>query len=138
MVHARKDYARIQDPWGKIGDDEPVFLIRAQDALMIPILGAYLKLYTDNQHHDHLISMQIAEHIKTVVSWIQKNPGRTKLADAPKEHCNCPAETVVVAMLPDGTPIGGWTTDAEGNHKPSPVGALKEMLNEQHGKAARE
>ena len=31
MIHARDDYNRIQDPEGKIGEDEPVFLIRAQD-----------------------------------------------------------------------------------------------------------
>lgn len=31
MRHARDDYNRIQDPAGKIPDDEPVFLIRAQD-----------------------------------------------------------------------------------------------------------
>ncbi len=31
MLHARKDYDRIQDPAGLIGEDEPVFLIRAKD-----------------------------------------------------------------------------------------------------------
>lgn len=31
MKHARKDYNRIQDPAGLIPDDEPVFLLRAQD-----------------------------------------------------------------------------------------------------------
>ncbi|MCK9435723.1 MAG: hypothetical protein M0Q12_00780 [Synergistaceae bacterium] len=31
MIHARKDYNRIQDPEHKIPDDEPVFLIRGQD-----------------------------------------------------------------------------------------------------------
>jgi len=31
MIHARDDYNRIQDPAGKIGTDEPVFLLRAQD-----------------------------------------------------------------------------------------------------------
>lgn len=31
MIHARKDYDHIQDPSGKIPDDEPVFLLRAQD-----------------------------------------------------------------------------------------------------------
>lgn len=33
MRHARKDYNRIQDPAGLIGEDEPVFLLRAQDEL---------------------------------------------------------------------------------------------------------
>ena len=31
MKHARTDYDRIQDPSGKIPDDEPVFLLRGQD-----------------------------------------------------------------------------------------------------------
>lgn len=33
MKHAREDYNRIQDPEGKIPEDEPVFLIRGQDAV---------------------------------------------------------------------------------------------------------
>ena len=31
MKHARQDYDRIQDPSGLIPEDEPVFLLRAQD-----------------------------------------------------------------------------------------------------------
>lgn len=31
MKHARQDYNRIQDPEGKIPEEEPVFLLRAQD-----------------------------------------------------------------------------------------------------------
>ena len=31
MLHARADYNRIQDPAGLIPEDEPVFLLRAQD-----------------------------------------------------------------------------------------------------------
>ena len=31
MIHARKDYNRIQDPSGLIPENEPVFLIRAKD-----------------------------------------------------------------------------------------------------------
>lgn len=31
MKHARADYDRIQDPSGLIPEDEPVFLLRAQD-----------------------------------------------------------------------------------------------------------
>ena len=33
MIHAREDYNRIQDPENKIGEDEPVFLIRAKDVV---------------------------------------------------------------------------------------------------------
>jgi len=31
MIHARKDYDRIQDPEGKIPDDMPVFLLLGKD-----------------------------------------------------------------------------------------------------------
>ena len=31
MKHAREDYNRIQDPAGKIPENEPVFLLRGQD-----------------------------------------------------------------------------------------------------------
>lgn len=45
MVHARKDYQRFQDPLNSrekgIPKDEPVFLLRAQDKLFVPILVIY-------------------------------------------------------------------------------------------------
>ncbi|MGV3515603.1 hypothetical protein [Luteitalea sp.] len=41
MKHARKDYDRIQDPAGLIPDDEPVFLLRAQDVLAPDIVLAW-------------------------------------------------------------------------------------------------
>lgn len=45
MIHARKDYNRIQDPLNAkdkgIPKDEPVFLLRAQDILFIPMLTLY-------------------------------------------------------------------------------------------------
>jgi hypothetical protein len=44
MKHARADYDRIQDPAGKIPDDEPVFLIRGQDLAAPDALRAYAKL----------------------------------------------------------------------------------------------
>lgn len=45
MLHARKDYNRIQDPLNAkdkgIPKDEPVFLLRAQDPLFDPMLAIY-------------------------------------------------------------------------------------------------
>ena len=43
MIHCRKDYNRIQDPANKIGEDEPVFLLRAKDEFA-PIV---IKLWAD-------------------------------------------------------------------------------------------
>lgn len=48
MLHARKDYQRIQDPLNAkdkgIPKDEPVFLLRAQDPLFIPVLTVYAEM----------------------------------------------------------------------------------------------
>jgi hypothetical protein len=48
MLHARKDYNRIQDPLNAkdkgIPKDEPVFLLRAQDIFFIPMLTLYAEL----------------------------------------------------------------------------------------------
>lgn len=41
MKHARADYDRIQDPAGKIAEDEPVFLLRGQDKLAPDIVQAW-------------------------------------------------------------------------------------------------
>ncbi len=38
MIHAREDYNRIQDPAGKIPENEPVFLMRAQDVTAARVL----------------------------------------------------------------------------------------------------
>ena len=44
MLHARADYNRIQDPEGKIPEDEPVFLLRGQDKLAPSLLDQYAML----------------------------------------------------------------------------------------------
>jgi hypothetical protein len=44
MIHARADYARIQDPAGKIPDDEPVFLLRGQDQHAAAAVRFYAEL----------------------------------------------------------------------------------------------
>ena len=44
MIHARDDYNRIQDPEGKIAEDEPVFLIRAKDINAPAAIREYAQL----------------------------------------------------------------------------------------------
>ena len=44
MLHARKDYDHIQDETGNIGEDEPVFLLRAKDRLAPATLDAWANL----------------------------------------------------------------------------------------------
>jgi hypothetical protein len=44
VKHARPDYDRIQDPEGLIPDDEPVFLLRAQDRFAPAVIEAWAAL----------------------------------------------------------------------------------------------
>ena len=44
MLHAREDYNRIQDPDGKIADDEPVFLLRAKDKFAPHVVREWARL----------------------------------------------------------------------------------------------
>jgi hypothetical protein len=62
MKHARPDYDRIQDPEGLIPDDEPVFLLRAQDRL--------------------------AWHVVKIYAWTAELAGRPEIADLCREHAN--------------------------------------------------
>jgi len=52
MIHAREDYNRIQDPAGKIGEDEPVFLLRAKDKCAPDAVRKWAELCkeTGNKH----------------------------------------------------------------------------------------
>ena len=45
MIHARKDYNRIQDPENKIPGDEPVFLLRAQDQVAAEVVRIWVVLH---------------------------------------------------------------------------------------------
>jgi hypothetical protein len=49
MKHARDDYNRIQDPAGLIPEDEPVFLLRAQDKHAAATLRYYAHLVALDQ-----------------------------------------------------------------------------------------
>ena len=44
MKHARDDYNRIQDPAGIITEDEPVFLLRAQDRTAAEIVRTWAEM----------------------------------------------------------------------------------------------
>lgn len=59
MKHARADYQRIQDPEGRIPDDEPVFLLRGQDA----IAALTVKIYAELLQHFGA-SAQVVQHLR--------------------------------------------------------------------------
>lgn len=44
MIHARNDYQRLQDPEKKIPQDEPVFLLRAQDQTSAEVVRHWCRL----------------------------------------------------------------------------------------------
>jgi len=63
MIHAREDYNRIQDPAGKIADDEPVFLLRAKDSFAPAVVRMWAELVAASGDHD------LADH---VFGWAHK------------------------------------------------------------------
>jgi len=69
MLHARDDYnRRIQDNAGKIPDNEPVFMIRAQDKHAIPILTAYLVL-VEQDNGDSSIIEGVRKQLRRMQVW---------------------------------------------------------------------
>jgi len=82
MLHARKDYDRIQDPSGKIGEDEPVFLLRAKDELapICLILWAEELIRRDG---DKKMAQMVVEHAAKMICWQMENGCR--LPDLPVE-----------------------------------------------------
>lgn len=68
MIHAREDYNRIQDPTGKIGADEPVFLLRAQDKSA----PATLRFWAEENHRnggDVTLSELAEAHADAMEQW---------------------------------------------------------------------
>jgi hypothetical protein len=78
MKHGRADYARIQDPGGKIPHDEPVFLLRAQDALAATAVRFYASL-VQIRGGDPEIVRQAREQAARMDAWPRK-----KMPDLPK------------------------------------------------------
>lgn len=89
MIHARTDYQRIQDPLGKIGEDEPVFLLRAQDDFFVPMLMFYVALNEPRDHDGRMIKMvqrirwSIMDHVDLAREW--RRTHKVKLPDMPED-----------------------------------------------------
>ena len=77
MLHGRDDYNRFlsQDPTGKIHPDEPVFLIRAQDAVSGDAVRAWAELH-ERSGGDPQLARIAREHAVKMDAWPRK-----KLAD---------------------------------------------------------
>lgn len=81
MVHAREDYNRIQDPLGKIGEDEPVFLVRAQDRTASACVRSYAQKLLD-EGGDAEIAALCFTHAMKMDAWREKHGGG-KMPDLP-------------------------------------------------------
>lgn len=80
MKHARRDYARIQDPEKQIPEDEPVFLLRAQDKVAAATVLAWAEL-NDAAGGDDQLSKIAREHAFEMRRWTPK-----KVADFPRKR----------------------------------------------------
>jgi hypothetical protein len=73
MIHARKDYDPIQDPRGKIAEDEPVILFRAKDKHMPLILDIYANLVANDREADAAIIQSVRQHAGRARAWQMSN-----------------------------------------------------------------
>jgi len=81
MKHARPDYNRIQDPAGKIPEDEPVFLLRGQDRAAPGAVRAYAEIL-ESMGGDPVLVRQSREQAERMEEW--QAAVRSKVADAAK------------------------------------------------------
>ncbi len=79
MKHARADYDRIQDPENKIPMDEPVFLIRGQDAVSQEVVRYWARLNRE-RGGDIQLSLAAEDQADKMERWPTK-----KVADADKQ-----------------------------------------------------
>lgn len=76
MNHGRKSLQHIQDPSGKIPEDEPVFLLRGQDRFAVPMLSYYASLVareTGDQAHINAIY----DHAHRIAHWQSEHGSKT-------------------------------------------------------------
>lgn len=81
MKHARDDYNRIQDPAGLIPVDEPVFLLRGQDAFAAEAVETYADILEESGKGDP----EIIKHARAQAAAMRSWPHR-KLPDMPVQQ----------------------------------------------------
>jgi len=69
MIHNREDYNQIQDPSGKIGEDEPVFLLRGQDKFTPELIRHWAILYMRSQSK---LSKDVNMTYNSVLAWANR------------------------------------------------------------------
>ena len=72
MIHAREDYNRIQDPEGKIAEDEPVFMVRAKDILSKDVMRYWAARHI-KEGGDREMAQMVLDHANLAEEWQKKN-----------------------------------------------------------------
>jgi len=73
MIHPGEKYQHIQDRTGQIGKDEPVFLLRASDIRMVPLMMIWLDLYGQSDNADPEKIKEVQDHCALTFDWQRKN-----------------------------------------------------------------
>lgn len=74
MLHDRKDYnRRIQDSENIIPEDEPVFLLRAQDVNALQTLQEYTLMIAKFPNHDPLFLKSLERQVGRFINWRKHN-----------------------------------------------------------------
>ena len=79
MRHARSDYNHIQDPSGRILEDEPVFIVRGQDKAAKATLLAWASEAARLGASPEMVA-RVREWAEVMEAW-----GTKKVPDAPEE-----------------------------------------------------
>ncbi|KKM77694.1 hypothetical protein LCGC14_1367460 [marine sediment metagenome] len=99
MRHARTDHDRIQDPQNLIPEDEPVLLLRGQDAVAYQVVELYAQLLEGYGRDPELIA-SIRGQAHRMADWTPH-----KMPDTPKEYLVGPPVAAGAAALPLVDPI---------------------------------
>lgn len=93
MKHARADYDRFQDPAlanpeafpgiNPIGENEPVFLLRARDAIAPAIVEAWAERYQEEGGNPNTVE-RVRDFAGDMRAWQKKNG--SKMADCPEDE----------------------------------------------------
>ncbi len=74
MIHAHEKFNRIQDPENKIGADEPVFLLRANDIYAPDTLRYWAdRVAVGGRHPNSKLAEDIRIHAEEMEKWQQEN-----------------------------------------------------------------
>lgn len=74
-------YGRVTTEHGGIPDDEPVFIFRARDRNVIPVLDAYRDICAESGSPEFHLEM-IKRNRDLIQAWQEANPGRVRVPDS--------------------------------------------------------